>query len=519
VAVLFVTDKIRPDFIALGALIVLIVGGGVTTEEALLAFGNTTVVLVAVLFIIGQGLTQTGITQAIGNQISFKIKPGQDNRLLAIIISTVGIVGSFMSSTGIVALFVPIIKRIATNNGFNIKKFLIPVAYAGLISGMMTLISTAPNLIVSEELYHQGYEPFNLLDFTPIGIVMLICAIVYFLVRSYFIKDNQVEKDSLGSERMRALLKNYNIEGEIFRLRLRKNAEYSHKKVMETDLRQHYNLNILGIEAGEGLSSSMTTVRKDTVLKHPQILYVEGNAEDVERVCRDKNLQALEYHGVHSNILKQQVGLAELVIPFNSNFIDKSIEDLGRDHFTQFNILGSKRLKSYSMDNLKHHYIKTGESLLIMGSRDDIAKLNKNTNDYIVFNIPFEQKTKINTRKAFTAISITVVMIVFLILNFIPPVLTVLMAALLMIGTRCLSMEDAYLSISWSTVILIAAMLPFAAALEKTGGVEFIATKVLDIFGNSSPYMLMTGIFLVTVLIGSFLSNPATAVILAPTAI
>ena len=519
VAVLFATDKIRPDFIALGALVILILGGTLSANEALLAFGNPTVILVATLFIIGQGLTQTGITQAIGNSISLRIKAGQENKLISILIAVVGTIGSFMSSTGIVALFVPVVKKIADNNNFNIKRLMMPVAYAGLISGMMTLISTAPNLIVSEELSQQGYEPFKLLDFTPIGIAMLICAIGYFLVRSYFVKSDETQTSSLGAQRMKALIKEYNIEGHIFRLQMTNKSEYAGKKVFETDLRQNYNLNILGMETGEGLTTSMMIIKKDTELRDNLILFVEGVADDVKKVCEDKNLILLEYHGVHRSLLKQQIGLAELVIPFNSNFIDQTVETVGHNHLKQFNILGSKRLKIFSQDSLKKHQIKTGESLLLLGSRTDISNLNKNTTDYIVFNIPFEEISKVNTKKAVTAITITVMMIVMLVLNIIPPVLTVLIAALLMIGTRCLTMEEAYTSINWSTVILIAAMLPFANALEKTGGIQMIAESVMNIFGNGSPYFLLTGLFVLTVVLGSFLSNTATAIILAPIAI
>lgn len=516
VAILFATDKIRPDFIALGALVILVLSGTLSVDEALVAFGNPTVILVATLFIIGQGLTQTGITQAIGNNISLRIKSGEENKLISILIAVVGTIGSFMSSTGIVALFVPVVKKIATNNSFNIRKLLMPVAYAGLISGMMTLISTAPNLIVSEELSQQGYKPFNLLDFTPIGAAMLIAAIIYFLIKGYFTKDDEVESSSLGSQRMKGLLKDYNIEGEIFRLQLSGNSEYVNKRVFETDLRHGYNLNILGMEVDKGLTNSMTIVRKDTELKRDHILFVEGDSEDVKNLCKDKEITLLEYHGVHRSLLKQQIGLAEVVIPFNSSFIDHTVGDIGQNHLKQFNILGSKRLKTFSQDNLKNHQIKTGESLLLLGSRTDISNLNKNTNDYIVFNIPFDETSTINTKKAVTSITITILMIIMLVLNLIPPVLTVLIAALLMIGTRCLTMEEAYDSINWSTVILIAAMLPFAVALDITGGIELIANNVMEVFGNGSPYMLIAGLFIVTVVLGSFLSNTATAVILAP---
>jgi di/tricarboxylate transporter len=263
----------------------------------------------------------------------------------------------------------------------------------------------------------------------------------------------------------------------------------------------------------------MMLAKKDAVLRSDHILFVEGVEEDVLRICEEKNIKLLESHGVHRSMLKQQIGLAELVIPFNSNYIDQTVGTVGQNHLKQFNVMGSKRLKTFSQDKLKNHQIKTGESLLLLGSRTDISNLNKNTTDYIVFNVPFEETTNVNTKKAVTSIAIAALMVVMLVLNFIPPVLTVLIAALLMIGTRCLTMEEAYASINWSTVLLIAAMLPFAEALDKTGGIQMIAENVMSIFGNGSPYFLLMGLFVVTVVLGSFLSNTATAVILAPIAI
>jgi len=161
--VLFAIDKIRPDYLALAALSLLIFSGTLTVGEALSGFGNATVILVALLFIVGQGLNLTGITQLIGDQISLRTKAGQENKLIATVMGSVALLSSFMSSTGVVALFVPVVQKISSNNNFNIKRLLLPVAYGGLIGGMLTLIATPPNLIISEELKNQGYEPFKML--------------------------------------------------------------------------------------------------------------------------------------------------------------------------------------------------------------------------------------------------------------------------------------------------------------------------------------------------------------------
>jgi di/tricarboxylate transporter len=168
VAILFATDKIRPDFIALAALCVLILSGILPVNEALLAFGNSTVILVAALFVVGKALSNSGVTQLIGNFISSKVKKGQDNKLIGLLMASVAFLSSFMSSTGVVSLFVPVTRKIATNNQVNIKKLLLPVAYAGLISGMTTLIATPPNMIVAQELESSGLEPFGMLAFTQL---------------------------------------------------------------------------------------------------------------------------------------------------------------------------------------------------------------------------------------------------------------------------------------------------------------------------------------------------------------
>ena len=220
VAILFIMDKIRPDLIALSAMIILILFGILDVGEALNSFSNPTVVMIAALFVVSEGLSQAGITSYLGNKISTFLKQGEANKLTTLLLSTIGIVGSFMSSTGIVALFVPIVQRISKNTNIPAKKVFIPVAYAGLISGMMTLIATAPNLIVSEELEAQGFDSFAMLSFTPIGIGVLITAIIYFWVINSFKTDENLTEDVDGDKPFQKLLDKYNLHLHVFRFKV-----------------------------------------------------------------------------------------------------------------------------------------------------------------------------------------------------------------------------------------------------------------------------------------------------------
>ena len=515
--ILFAIDKIRPDYLALAALSLLIFSGTLSVGEGLAGFGNSTVILVALLFVIGQGLNQTGITRLIGDQISLRTKAGQENKLIASVMGSVALLSSFMSSTGVVALFVPVVQKISSNNNFNIKRLLLPVAYGGLIGGMLTLIATPPNLIISEELKNQGYEPFKMLSLMPVGLSVLVAGMLYFILINKFRKKDPEKIDTAeGGERMLALVEKYNLKGSLYRMKVTRKSAYLGKRVGETDFRARYDSNVLGIEVESRLESSMAAVNKDTVINDNDILYLLSDEENAQRISEEKRLEILPYLGVHRNRWRQQLALAEVIIPYNSNLIGARLQEVISITKSRFNVLGSNRIREPSVANIKKHVIREGDTLLVLSSKEDLKRLRQDSHDLIVYNVPFEEKIEVNRNKAFTALTITLLMILFLILNLFSPVITVLIAVLALIGTRCLTMEDAYQSISLSTVVIIAAMLPFATAMEKTGAIRLVVNAIMNFFGTGGPYLLMTGIFIVTVLLSSFISNTATAVILAP---
>lgn len=520
VAILFATDKIRPDFIALAALCILILSGILKTNEALAAFGNSTVIMVAALFIVGKALSSSGVTQMLGNFISSKVKKGQDNKLTGLLMASVALLSSFMSSTGVVSLFVPVVRKIATNNQVNIKKLLLPIAYAGLISGMTTLIATPPNLIVAEELENSGYVPFSMLAFTPIGITVLVAGIAYFFAKNKFTgkEDKATELDS-PTRRLDELRAKYNIEDAINRVQIKKGSTLIGKMVKETQLRNKYGVNVLGLEIKGHLGKDIAIVSPETTIVEDDILYLLGTKDEIKTLCENEKIEELAYEGVHQGVLSQQLGFAEIIIPFNSPLIGLDVGQIGFKHLHNLIILGSRKFKETSTNNLKKHKVSGGETLLICGRNKEIEQISEQKEQLIVYNIPFEQKSKVNTQKATTALAITALMIIMLIVNIIPSVLVVLVTSLLLIATKCVNMDQAYKSISWSTVVLVAAMMPFAAALSKTGGVDLIVNNILGLLGNSSPYLIFTCIFLLTVLLSLFISNTATAVILAPISI
>ena len=517
VAILFASGRIRPDFVALSALCLLILSGVLSAHEALLAFGDSIVIMVAALFVIGAGLTQTGVTQMIGNYISGRLRTGHINSFVSMIMTTVTVLGSFMSSTGVVAIFVPVVRKIAHNIRIHPSRIMMPLAYAGLISGMMTLIATPPNLIASAELQDQGYEAFGLLSFTPVGAVVLISAILYFLVRNRLVKKDHVPAaKSAGMIRLQRLADKYGLQEDFYRVKVGPESVYGGKKLSETDFRSHFDAYVVGIEVPDRFLLSMNSINADSMIQAGDILYLSGLENDIQRICRERDLKLLPIEGLHMSLIRQQFGVAELIIPSDSSLVGKTVEQLGKGALHEISVVASNHTEGLSSKELKEHRIRQGETLLVWGTLDQLQSLEQDTQQFILTDVPPPSITPEKMRKALTSLGVTALMIGLLILNLVPPVIPVLLAALLMVGTRCISMEESYKVISWRTVIVLGAMLPFAAALEKTGGVDLIANGILSVVGDGSPYLLMAGIFLLTAFLGSFISNTATAVILAP---
>ena len=517
VAVLFTTNKFRPDLIALCAAVLLVLSGTLSAQEALSAFGNSTVIMIAALFVIGAGINNTGITKFIGDRITEAIKPGQEGKLTATITSVVGSLGAVMSSTGIVSLFIPVIQRIVHITGIDKKKIFMPLAYAGLISGMMTLISTPPNLIASDELEKNGFEPFGLLDFTLIGVSVLIAAVLYFLfINTRKDEEGESEPEDLS---LRAMLDKYQIDLHIFSFRIAEGSELEGKSILKNNLRPRFGITLLGREVRYNRNRWIGQIDIEVPLKKEDVFFAYASDEDIEVFLAREDIVEMPYEAMEKALMNEKFSIAEVIIPFDSSLIGIPIREMGNRVLENFNILASKRLGKNTTKAIREHRLVGGETLLIWGARAQLNQLHSNTGKILVVDYKPGEEAEVNAKKAPIAGAITLFMILGLILDIVDPAITVLSAALLMIITRCMTMEGAYKVISWSTVVLVASMMPFSLALNKTGGTEAIASIVGQLSEGSSPYFILAAIFLLTSGLGMFISNTATAVILSPIAI
>lgn len=537
-AAFFISGKVRSDIVALCALIALLLSHILTPAEALSGFSNSVVIMMVGLFIVGGAIFQTGLAKMISSKL-LKLAGKSELKLFLLVMLVTSAIGAFVSNTGTVALMLPIVVSMAANAGMNSGRFLMPLAFASSMGGMMTLIGTPPNLVIQDALTGAGYEPLSFFSFLPVGLICVAVGIIVLLpLTKLFLSDKgrKDEKSATGKS-LSELVKEYGLTDNLFRLRAASGSSVSGKTVVDLDLRNRYGLNLMEVRRGEGSQHRFlkTVTQKlassDTVFEEGDVLYVSGNVNSVSQFAEDFSLEMMDGHSVESTSAAAQgnsldfyyIGIAEIVLMPSSGIINRTVKDAGfRDKFN-VNVLGIRRKKEYILNDLGKEKLHGGDVLLVQGAWDDIGRLSREEADWVVLGQPMEQAAKVTLDyKAPVAGLIMVMMIAMMVFDFIrvEPVTAVLIAAVLMVLTGCLrNVEAAYKTINWETIVLFAAMLPMSLALEKTGVSELISGSLVSSLGSYGPLALMAGIYFTTSLLTMFISNTVTAVLMAPIAL
>lgn len=533
-AVSFAIGKLRSDIVALCALVLLLFFHILTPDEALSGFSNSIVIMMIGLFVVGGAIFQTGLAKMISSHL-LKLAGTSENRLLLLVIIVTAAIGAFVSNTGTVALMLPIVVSLAANAKISSSRLLMPLAFASSMGGMMTLIGTPPNLVIEETLVSAGYEPLSFFSFLPVGLVCLATGILVLTPLSkIFLSGKDKKKSEKGGKTLQQLVNEYGISNNLFRLLAGDKAKITGKTIINLDIRNKYGLNILEIRRGDASRHKFlkTITQKladpETIIQPGDILYISGSFSQIEKFAADYALDLLDGHTTEetksgSTLDFYDIGIAEIVFMPTSRLLNRSIMEIGfRDKFN-VNVLGIRRKQEYILQDIGKAQVHSGDVLLVQGAWKDIARLNREDADWVVLGQPLEEASKVTLDyKAPVAAAIMLLMIAMMVFDFIPvaPVTAVMIAALLMVLTGCFrNVEAAYKTINWESVVLIAAMLPMSLALEKTGASAYISDSLVSGLGDYGPFALMAGIYFTTSLLTMFISNTATAVLLAPIAL
>lgn len=527
-ALLFVSGRIRSDLVAVCAALALVLCGILTPEEALAGFSSPIVVMMVGLFIVGGGIFSTGLAKRIGAGI-LGLAGTNDTRLFVLLMLTTSVVGAFVSNTGTVALMLPIVVSMARGAGLSPSRFLMPLAFAGSMGGMLTLIGTPPNLIVRDVLVGAGYEPLSFFSFTPVGIICIAVGTLTLIPLSRrFLQGRKGQHTSREGKTLEQLAEEYKLARALTLLQLTPQSPMVGRTLKQLNVRSRYGTTVIevqrrGRQAGGALSQVEQFALADVPLQADDVLYVSGAPEHVALLASENALNVVKTKG-RRRLHFYDVGMAEILLLSTSALVGRT---LGQADFRQkygLNVLGIRRHDRYLLDDLSNCRLHASDIVLVQGPWDNIGRLNAlDGQEWVVVGQPQEQLARVTLDyKAPVAALIMVLMVLAMAFDFIPvaPVTAVMLAAVAMIFTGCLrSVEAAYKTINWESIILFGAMLPMSTALEKTGASELLSSHLVQAVGGYGPYMLLAAIYVATSLLTFFISNTVTAVLMAPIAL
>lgn len=519
VVVMFALDRPRMDAVALIAMCVLPLTGIVNVPETLAGFSDANIVLIAALFVIGEGLVRTGVARQLGDWLVARAGNSQP-RLMVLLMVVVCTLGATMSSTAVTAIFIPVVMRMCRRTGIAPGQLMMPLSAAALISGMTTLVATAPNLVINSELLRHGEPGFQFFSFTPFGVPILGLCVVYMLVvRRWFPANDGRGVASSRRPSMSDWVERYRLAEREHRLQITFRSPLVGKRLESLALRGTAGANLIAIQRHGTLIQPAAT----TELQAGDILYVDllPPHTDLEGLREEFALDRLPLTGAHFTDQAQTIGMAEVFVPADSNLIGKTIVRTGIRSRFGFSVIGLRRGSKAVEHGVIDEELRVGDTLLVIGPWKTIRSLQSpGSRDLVALNLPAEFDDVLPAAgKSLRALAVLLLVVVMMISGVLPNVQAALIGCLLMGSLGCIDFESAYRSIDWKTVVLIVGMLPFSLALERTGGVSLASDALMAATSGLGPRGVLTALFLTTALLGLFISNTATAVLMAPVAI
>ena len=528
--VCFAMPRFRSDLVALCSLLALFLAGVITVPEALAGFSSTVVIMLAALFIVGEGISQTGLSRKAGNLL-IRLTGNSEFKMLVFIKLMVAVIGSFISNTGTVAILMPVVVSLSMKMNMHPGRLLMPLAFGANMGGALTLIGTAPNLLAREALVNNGFPALSFFDFTAVGVIIIFVGTAYmwFIGRRLLNKPYEKKSAIADTVNVSELLYQYQIETKLHYVQVPIGHSIVGKTLRELQWPSKYNVTVLKMRQKAepkalsflpGSSFSQALAEPSYALEAEDVLLLYADSLSLQKLLDDVALETMSYDSVE-DLYIQETNIAEVILTPKSNLINQSIKDIRFRDTYGLTVLSIKRHYQSPKLTSRQDELHYGDAMLVYGKWKDIDQLAKEKSDLVV--ISHEATAPEMAYKPVRAMlsgAILLWMIAMLVFEWIPAVITVIMAGLFMVLTGSVrSTEQAYRSVNWQIIVLIACMLPMATALENTGGVAFIADSITTVLGGAGAIAVMAGIYVTASVFGVFISNTATAVLFLPVAI
>ena len=503
---LFVTEKFPLDVTALLILSILLIGQFLTIEEAISGFSNPAVITIGLLFILSYALQKTRILEYLIIRIN-KLVSRSKNLGLGVYLLTIAIASALMNNTAIVAVFMPVTIRLAHQYKVSPSKLLIPLSYAAIMGGTLTLVGTSTNLLVNAIYVDNGGVSLGMFEFAQYGWIPLTIGLVYVIWIAPLILPSRTITSSLT--------KSYHMAGYLTEMKISNDSPLIGKTCRDRNINQNYDVMVLDIQR-EGYLISTKVGEK--IIQAGDILFVKGSVESFLRMKEVEKISLLTDEKLTQKELEQEDNvLMECMLTDKSDIVGKTLMQSNfRKRFRTF-ILAIRRDGSIIRKKIAHVILHTYDTLLIYGGRKEIDKL-ASRGDFIL--LGEVQADLVKSRFWWVSILAIITTIVLAAFGILPILKGAIISAVILLLLRIISPNEAYQSIHWQVIVLIAALIPLGIAIESTGTAAFIAQliseTVSDFSPSKQPYILLGLIYLITMILTEVSSNTATAIIMAP---
>ncbi len=508
-------QRLRPELTALLVTLALIIAGVLSPTEAFSAFGQPVIIIVPTIFIIGRALNDTGVAAIVARQL---LRVGNKSRAMLVlsIMLTAGLLSAVLSSLLVIAALLPAVVRIAKRAKLAPSQLLMPLAAAATMGSLLTLIGAVSNLVASDALIVSGGQALGFFSLTPYGVASLGLVIVWYLLTGKRLLRRLMPAET-SKPSLEEVERSYKMTGQLHRLRVRSASDLIGYPLGSSDLSETYHLNVIAVQSADGKARP---ARPDSFLEQDDLLIVDGPRGNIFQAAARHALEAKGRVSLDEfNLLEdEELRLAEVMVPFRSRLVGKTLAEARFRELYGLNVLAVHRQNRPIRQDLPHLRLNPGDTLLLQGPVSCIKRVGNDLNLIQVTDLGPESGDLV-TRKAGLTAAILGVMLLLVVSGTLSLATASLAATLALILSGCITLDRAYQSIDWRTVIVIGGMFPLAMALEKTGAAQLIAQWMIGLtpsIGSSGALLLL---YFFTALVTQVVSNSVTAALIVPIAV
>ncbi|GCA94098.1 SLC13 family permease [Microcystis aeruginosa] len=509
--VAFVAEWLPVDLTALCVAIVLILLGLVTPEEGIAGFSNSATVTVMAMFVLSAGITRTGVIQVIRDRLL--VWGGKNpHQQVFVLGALVGPISAFINNTAVVAIFLPIVEDWCKKQKISPSKLLIPLSYATVLAGMITVVGTSTNILASGISAKLGYGEFSLFQFTALGLVTFLAGLIYLTIFAPKLLPDR--KSSTGE----FLEDDYGSKVYLSEVIITPRSNLIGQTLSQSGLQRKFNFDVLELIRNKvHLSQPLA----DKVLNAGDILIVHSSREELLKIKDERGLEIFadvkfQKGDIESTITTGEEKLAEVLILSNSRLIGTTLKDLKFRQRYNATVLAIRRGSELLQGRLGKIPLKFGDLLLVQGPKQSFIGL-QTTRELLV--LEEKEIESLRQDKGIIALMITLLVIIIAAFDIQPILVTSLVGVVLMVITGCLKPGEVYGSIRWDIIFLLAGLIPLGTAMDNSGTTKWLADNLVAIGGNLSGFWILVFFYLITSFLTEILSNNAAVVLMIPVAV